>query len=142
MILIEKQTSQNKITYSAFIEIKKAFDNIDWKIMFPIMKELDLDFRDRIILYNLYENQNEEILIKMRPSAKIRKGVRQGCPLSSLLFNCYVKKSINKVKEKLNRIRIGVKVGGISIPKFRFADNIILLAETEHNLQRALIRII
>lgn len=29
-ILIEKQISRNKITYLAFIDIKKSFDNINW----------------------------------------------------------------------------------------------------------------
>ncbi|XP_050431417.1 uncharacterized protein LOC126839986 [Adelges cooleyi] len=47
------------------------------------------------------------------------------------------KKSITEVKDKLNRLGIGIKVGGILIPMIRFADDIVLLAETEHDLQRA-----
>jgi len=58
--------------------------------------------------------------------------------LSPLLFNCYIEKSITEVKDKLSRLRIGIRVGGILIPMIRFADDIVLLAETEHDLQRAL----
>lgn len=110
--------------------------------MFSIMKELNLDFKDRRIIYNLYENQSAEITINNESaSVKIRKGVRQGRPLSPLLFNCYIEKSITQVKDKLDKLDklgIGIEVGGILIPMIRFADDIVLLAETEHDLQRAL----
>ena len=70
----------------------------------------------------------------MRPvSAKIRRDVIQGCTLLPLLFNCYIERSINEVKEKFNRLRIGIKVDSLLIPMIRFADDIILLAETEHD---------
>jgi len=98
---------------------------------------LDLDFKDRRIIYNIYKNQNTENTINNDiTSAKIRRGVRHGCPLSSLLFNCYIERSINEVKVILNRLRIGLKVDGILIPMIRFADDIVLLAKTEHDLQR------
>jgi hypothetical protein len=107
--------------------------------MLSIMKELHLDFKDKRIIYNLYKNQSADITINNESaSAKIRRDVRQGCPLSPLLFNCYVEKSITEIKDKLNRLEIKSKVGGILIPMIRFSDDIVLLAETEHDIQRAL----
>lgn len=45
--------------------------------MFSMMKELDLDFKDRRIIYNLYKNQNAEITINNETaSAKILRGVK------------------------------------------------------------------
>jgi hypothetical protein len=103
------------------------------------MKELNLDLKDRRIIYNLYKNQSADITIDNESaSAKIRRSVRQGCSLSPLLFNCYIEKSITEIKDKLNRLEIGSKVGGILIPTIRFAEDIVLLAETEHDIQRAL----
>jgi len=100
-ILIKKQISQNKITYVAFIDIEKAFDKIDWQVMFSIRKKLDLYFKDRRIIYNLYKDQNAEIKINNEiASAKIRRGVRQGFPLSQLLFNCYMG-NLTKVRPRL-----------------------------------------
>jgi hypothetical protein len=34
------------------VDIEKTFDRIDWQIMFSIMNELNLDFKDRRIIYN------------------------------------------------------------------------------------------
>lgn len=48
--------------------------------MFSIMEELDLDFKDRRIIYKLDKNQNAKIAVYIESaSAKIRRGVRQGC---------------------------------------------------------------
>lgn len=82
--------------------------------MFSIIKEVDLDFKDRRIKYILYKTQNAEIIINNESaSAKIRRVVRQECLLSSLLFNCYIQKSITEVKNKLNRLGVGIKVSGL-----------------------------
>lgn len=45
--------------------------------MFLIIKKFDLDFKDRRIIYNLYNNKNAEIAINNdSASVKIRRGVR------------------------------------------------------------------
>lgn len=60
-------------------------------------------------------------------STKICTGVRQGCAISSLLFNCYVEGSIQeyivgfiqvyrRVKNKSNGFDIGIKGDGVLIP--------------------------
>jgi len=43
-------------------------------------------------------------------TTKIRKGVKQGCPLSPKLFNIYGEQSINEIKETITGNKIGVIV--------------------------------
>lgn len=42
----------------AFIDIEKAFDNINWEILFTVMQKIGMDFKDRRCVHNLYKNQN------------------------------------------------------------------------------------
>ena len=65
-----------------FIDVEKAFDNFNWEIMFKILKQAGTKFKERRLIYNLYQNQMAIINIGDEESeAKIRKGVRQGCIL-------------------------------------------------------------
>ena len=60
--------------------------------------------------------------------------MRQGCNLSSLLFNVYIEQAINKCKVYCT----GIEVNGIRIEMLRFADDIAIIAQDEINLKRAL----
>ena len=68
----------------------KAFENVNWNVMMNILKMTKIDYRDRRIIRELYKHQRTPIKIKeSKREAAIRKGVRKGCNLPSLLFNPY-----------------------------------------------------
>ena len=59
----------------------------------------------------------------------INSGVKQGCPLSPLLFNIIMDELISKLKNR----DIGIKVAGQSIVVMAFADDLVLVTEdTSH----------
>ena len=121
----------------AFVDLEKAFDNVDWKRMFKILKKNGIKYKDRRAIYKLYENQRANIrLDNCEEEAKIRKGVRQGCSLSPIIFNMYIEEAMNKVKE--GSCNEGIKIHGERIIMLRFADDIVLLAENEKSLQETL----
>ena len=64
---------------------------------------------------------------------KIGRGVRQGCPLSPLLFNIYIEELVKEAMEKIND---GVKVGGKLVKALRFADDQAMVASSQGGLQR------
>ena len=60
----------------------------------------------------------------------MEKGLRQGCPISALLFIILA----TYVAEAIKSCRIGVTVGDEKIPALFYADDIVLLAESEGEL--------
>lgn len=81
------------------------------------MENISIDCNNRKIIYNLYIN---EIAVtktekgNYEEQTKIAKGVRQGCNLSSTLFNfilIYVKKTFKEIREENLG---GIKISGVS----------------------------
>jgi len=65
-----------------------------------ILKMIKIDYRDRRIIRELFKHQTTSIKIKeSEREAAIRKGVRQGCIFSPLLFNINIGQAINECKE-------------------------------------------
>ena len=135
-LITAKRRAFGQKTAIAFIDLEKAFDNVNWEIMFKILEKLGIKYRDRRVLFNLYKEQMAVIEIgKEKETAEIRKGVRQGCALSPVLFNLYIEDAMNRLKMKDN---IGIRIQGENVSMIRFADDIALLAENEEALEASL----
>ena len=63
---------------------------------------------------------------------QIGKGVRQGCILSPCLFNFYAEYIVRNTG--LEEAQAGIKIAGRNINNFRYADDTILMAESEEEL--------
>ncbi|VVC30378.1 Reverse transcriptase domain [Cinara cedri] len=86
-IIIQKRIRKDKQTFIAFMDIEKAFDNVNWKLMFNMMARVGIKQEDRKLLYKLYKDELAVIKIQDNvEEAKINKGVRQGCTLSPIIF--------------------------------------------------------
>lgn len=53
--ILERKIKVNKNTYATFIDLEKAFDKEDWKILFKTLREKDIDWRNKNIILNLYK---------------------------------------------------------------------------------------
>ena len=61
----------------------------------------------------------------------VQRGVRQGCVLSPNLFSLYSQ----VVMDKLEDVE-GIKIGGRNINNIRYADDTVLISDSEDKLQR------
>ena len=67
------------------------------------------------------------------------KGVHQSCILSPCLFNLYVENITENAG--LHEVQAGIKTAGRNINNLRYADDIILTAESEEELKRLLMKV-
>ena len=69
-------------------------------------------------------------------SFKIEKGVHQGCILSPCLFNFYAEYIMRNTGPE--ETQAGIKIAGRNINNLRYADDTILMAESEEKLKSLL----
>lgn len=137
-VLLEKRLKKNLNTYIAFIDLEKAFDQVEWKTLFEILKEKGIKYKDRRVIWNLYKNESAVFECNDNTSeARIRQGVRQGCCLSPVLFNCYIQKALDEVRLEMSEWH-GIRVEGTKVDMIRYADDIALTAESVEELKQTL----
>ena len=70
---------------------------------------------------------------------QIGKGVRQGCVLSSCLFNLYAEYIMRKAG--LEEAQTGIKIAERNIKNLKYADDSTLIAESEEELKSLLMKV-
>ena len=83
------------------------------------------------LLRNLYAGQEATVRIGhgTTDGFQIRKGLLQACILSPCLFNLYAEYILRNAG--LDEAQAGIKITGRNINSLRYADNMILMAESE-----------
>ena len=103
--------------------------------LFEFLQNLDIDGKDLRLIRNLYWEQSAAIRIdgNIGKYTQIRGGVRQGYVFSPNLLNLY---SENILRD-LNDTK-GCIVGGYNLNNVRYADDAVLIAGSESQLQELL----
>ena len=69
---------------------------------------------------------------------QIGKGVHQGCILLPCLFNLYAEYIVQNAR--LDKAQIGIKIAGRNVDNLRYADDSILMAESEEEQKSLLMK--
>ena len=136
----QRQVNSRKIIYFCFIDYAKAFDCVDNKL-WKILQEMGLPDDLTCLLRNLYAGH--EVTVRTGHETtdwfQIGKGVCQGCMLSPCLFNLYAEYIMRNAG--LDEAQAGIKTAWRNINKLRYADNTILMAESEKELKSLLMKV-
>ena len=109
---MEKAREFQKNIYFCFIDYAKAFDCVDHKKMWKILKEMGTSDHLICLLRNLYAGQEATARTGHGTTDwfLIRKGVCQGCILSPCLFNLYAEYIMRNAR--LDGAQAGIKIAG------------------------------
>jgi len=134
-MLYERCLEHGNDLFICYIDFEKAFDRVRWDKMMQVLKELSVDWKDRRMIKDLYMRQEAVVRLESGDTEPgvIGRGVRQGCPLSPLLFSIYAE---SMMKDALENIEEGVLVGGRLLKDVRFADDQAMVSSTNEGLQR------
>ena len=134
----KKQESSRKASISSLLP--KAFDCVDHNKLWKILKEMGISDHMNCLLRNLYVGQEATVRTGHGQDwFQIGKGVCQGCILSPCLFNLYAEYITRNTG--LEEAQAGIKIAGKNINNLRYADDTILMAESEEELKSLLMKV-
>ena len=117
--IMEKAREFQKNIYFCFIDYGKAFDFVDHKKLWTILKEMGTPDHLTCLLRNSYADQEATVRTGHETTDwfQIGKGVRQGCMLLPCLFNLYVEYIMRNAG--LEEAQAGIKIAGRNIKIYR-----------------------
>ena len=140
-LIIKKAREFQKNIYFCFIDYAKAFDYVDHKKLWKILKEMGTPDHLTCLLRNLYAGQEATVRNGHGTTDwfQIGKGVHQGCILSPCLFNLYAEYIMQNAR--LDEAEAGIKIAGKNINNLIYADDTTLMAASKEELKSLLLKV-
>jgi hypothetical protein len=108
------------------IDAEKAFDKIQHHFMTKALRKLEIEGMYLNIIKAIYDKPTATIILngeKLKPFP-LKSGMRQGCPLSPLLFNI-IQEILARAIRQEEKIK-GIQIGKESVKIYLFADDMTL----------------
>uniref|UniRef100_A0A5F8HEF3 RNA-directed DNA polymerase n=1 Tax=Monodelphis domestica TaxID=13616 RepID=A0A5F8HEF3_MONDO len=137
---INKQTNKNHMIIS--IDAEKAFDKIQHPFLLKTLESIGIEGSFLKIINSIYLKPSANIICngdKLNPFP-LRSGVKQGCPLSPLLFDIVLETLAVAIREE-KEIE-GIKIGKEETKLSLFADDMMVYLKNPRDSTKKLIEII
>ena len=136
----EKYLSKGRKLYAAFMDLEKAYDRVDREGLWEVLRIYGVGGQLLNGMKAFYERASACVKVdgETGESFEIKVGVRQGCVMSLWLLNIYTDDVVREMKAKIGPGK-GAKLQWEGerwwlVASF-FADNTVLLADSEKELQ-------
>ena len=142
--IIETEKEFQKNIYFCFIDYMKAFDCVDYNKLWKILQEMRISDHLTCLLKNVYAGQEATLrtLMEQQNDSKLGKKYVKAvyCHCAYLTYmQSILWETLGLIKHKLESRLIG-RLYGRNINNLRYADNTILMAESEEELNSLLMK--
>jgi exonuclease III len=130
---IEYYKRRRSYVFLCFLDIKKAFDSVNYWKLFKMLLKRGVSKSVVSLLVKWYKDETMFVRWMGIDSELFGRtnGVRQGSPLSPFLFNVY----LNSVLESVQNADYGCKYKGEKVHILAYADDMVLLCPSWEGLQ-------
>ena len=130
--LIEQSKNFNSSLFCCFIDFQKAFDSIDQERLWWKLKMLGISSNFLNTVISMYSQAKACVRIRNTVSGTFQcsKGVKQGCPLSPILFCLFISDIFQEIGTGLPGIEIGKQL----IHGLLYADDAVLMSKNEKDM--------
>uniref|UniRef100_A0A5F8H717 RNA-directed DNA polymerase n=1 Tax=Monodelphis domestica TaxID=13616 RepID=A0A5F8H717_MONDO len=137
---INKETDKNLMIIS--IDAEKAFDKIQHPFLLKTLESIGIERPFLKIINSIYVKPSANIICNgdKLEAFPIRSGVKQGCPLSLLLFNIVLETLAVAIREE-KEIE-GIKIGNEETKQSLFADDMMVYLKNRRESTKKLVETI
>lgn len=131
--ILEKTWEYRRDNWHLFIDFRKAYDSVRRGKLWSILREFRVPEKLIRLIKDCYKGDRGHVRVggELTDSYEANTGLRQGCILSTVLFNLVLEWIIRKT----NRER-GLEVGYGRVWVLAYADDVDIMAESAEELQR------
>ena len=135
--IIENRLNEGKSTYCSFIDLEKAFDWVNRDLLLYRLMDIGIDGKLYFSIENMLNGTQSRVVLDNNVKTawfNVASGVRQGDPLSPTLFSIFIDDLIKHLKTNCRLLQ----VGDCQINSLFYADDMVIMAESEKELQTLL----
>jgi len=135
--VIKTAKQQKRSIYIAWLDVRKAFDSVSHESLLHAASRAGCPPPLLEYIKTIYANGRTRLKVggKLSDPIRVTQGVKQGDPLSGVLFNLVIDWALAALDRN-----IGFRLGEQLLSHLAFADDVVLISATQAGLQRQIDR--